>query len=410
MTSAPSFVDGTVHEIVYVQTRNVGTTGTAQWYIDGVAYESAKTTSANDTSINNSGNLYVCGTNSARFDSTVLHTYIFNRALTAAEVLDLYRNGINYADKWGSQTNFMTNGTCESNVTGWSGITDGSGALAWDNTTGANGTSASAKRAVTGATYNYIYSPTFTIQYGKRYRASIWVKVDNTSNLYNDGNYILRVCDNSTLHMQTLTILRGPVSITSLTTDWQQIVAEFTANETATVLLYCRSVKSTSSNWTFWADEAEIYEIGATLALEPEGIQPAPGQWLDSSSNKLHALQPASGSSLTRYKKTGEVRWTNTWSGTHEAQYVGGVNQAVLPSDNIRVDSITMICTATGVNVILGDGSDGDRWVASVALATYLDCTVANRNHDGTNRKIVIDPDANYTGSITTIFKYTILD
>ncbi len=69
-----------------------------------------------------------------------------------------------------------------------------------------------------------------------------------------------------------------------------------------------------------------------------------------------------------------------------------------------------MICTATGVNVILGDGSDGDRWVASEALATYLDCTVANRNHDGTNRKIVIDPDANYTGSITTIFKYTILD
>ena len=150
--------------------------------------------------------------------------------------------------------------------------------------------------------------------------------------------------------------------------------------------------------------------LGATLALEPEGIQPEPGQWLDSSGNKLHAMQPAAGSSLTRKQDRFEVRWANTWAGTHEAQFIGGVNQAVLPSANIRIESITMRCSATGVNVILGDGSATSRWVASVALATYLDCTVANRNHDGTNRKLVIDPDAIYTGTITTTIVGRILD
>jgi len=121
-------------------------------------------------------------------------------------------------------------------------------------------------------------------------------------------------------------------------------------------------------------------------------------------------MQPASGSNITRKQDRFEVRWANTWAGTHEAQYVGGVNQAVLPSANIRIESITMRCSATGVNVILGDGSATSRWVASVALATYLDCTVANRNHDGTNRKLVIDPDAIYTGTITTTIVGRILD
>lgn len=115
--------------------------------------------------------------------------------------------------------------------------------------------------------------------------------------------------------------------------------------------------------------------------------------------------------SLVRYKNQGEIRWTNTWAGTHEAQYVGGVNQAVFPTSNIRIDSITTVATGTPAgNIILGDGSDTDRFVESVAMAAYTDHTVAHRNHDGTNLKLVLDPDTNFTGTLTTTLKYTILD
>jgi len=155
-----------------------------------------------------------------------------------------------------------------------------------------------------------------------------------------------------------------------------------------------------------------MYRAGATLALEPEGIQPAPGQWLDSSSNKLHALQPASGSSLTRYKKTFEVRWTNTWSGTHEAQYIGGVNQAVLPANCYIESIIGVVSGASPQDIIIGDGSDTDRWVEltdGLAAATYS-FALANRISYGTNYKLVVDPDTNATMSIAFTIKGIILD
>jgi hypothetical protein len=149
-------------------------------------------------------------------------------------------------------------------------------------------------------------------------------------------------------------------------------------------------------------DDVTIYEIGATIALEPEGIQPSPGQWLDSSSNKLHALQPATGSSLTRFKDTFEIKWTNTWAGDHTAQYIGGINQSILPV-GCYIDSIIGVITgATIEDIILGDGSDTDRWVTITTglAAGTKSFTIASPISDGTNYKLVVDPDANFTGSI----------
>ena len=154
-----------------------------------------------------------------------------------------------------------------------------------------------------------------------------------------------------------------------------------------------------------------VPKSGCVLALEPEGIQPAPGQWLDSSTNKLHALQPASGSSLARKKENFEIRWTNTWAGTHEAQYVGGINQAVLPP-NCYIESIIGVVSGTTIeDIILGDGVDTDRWVTiTTGLATGTQTfAIANRVSDGTNRKLVVDPDANFTGSISWVIKGIIL-
>jgi hypothetical protein len=50
---------------------------------------------------------------------------------------------------------------------------------------------------------------------------------------------------------------------------------------------------------TIWYVKAIVsYQVGATLALESEGIQP--DKWYDSSTNNLDATYPTTGSSLVR--------------------------------------------------------------------------------------------------------------
>jgi hypothetical protein len=119
---------------------------------------------------------------------------------------------------------------------------------------------------------------------------------------------------------------------------------------------------------------------------------------------------PAVGATLTRPKKDYEIRWTHTWTGSSETQYVGGINENILPSDNIRFDSGTLVCTATGVNITMGDGSDVDRFVTATALSSYLDLTFATRYHDGANRKLTITPSGTFTGSISLTICGKILD
>jgi hypothetical protein len=164
------------------------------------------------------------------------------------------------------------------------------------------------------------------------------------------------------------------------------------ANNVADDLLYVKNIV--------------ITQLGATLALTPEGIQPAPGQWLDSSSNKLHAMLPATGSSLTRYKKDFEYRWTNTWTASSAAQYVGGLNQAVLSADHFITDVITQATVTTDVeNLELGDGSAVAKFVAAFTpSATRTKQTVAAQN-DGTNLKLVYTPAAEATMTVETIIR-----
>jgi hypothetical protein len=122
-------------------------------------------------------------------------------------------------------------------------------------------------------------------------------------------------------------------------------------------------------------------------------------------------MQPAAGSSLIRPKREFEIRWTNTWAGTHEAQYIGGLNQAILPIGCYIQSIIGVITGATIEDIIIGDGSDTDRWVTiTTGLAAGTTAfTIANAISDGTNYKMVVDPDANFTGSISWTIKGVIL-
>jgi hypothetical protein len=150
------------------------------------------------------------------------------------------------------------------------------------------------------------------------------------------------------------------------------------------------------------------YQTGVTLALESSGIQPSPGQWLDSSTNKLHALQPSSGSSLTQPKYDFTFKATIEWSASNTARHinVGNIDQVVLTSKHYITSIISKVTVSTSVqNIEIGDGSDVDRYVASVAPSGTQDHTLANNINDGTNLKLVVTP----AGSATMTIEFTVL-
>jgi hypothetical protein len=169
---------------------------TVDFYFDSVALGTQQT-AANPGTVSNAASLYILGTSAVRTAGTVSDSGTFNRALSAAGVLDLYRNGIAFADKWGSQT-ALTSGT---------------------------------------------------LTVGKKYRINTYVSNDDFANV-------------------------GAASNAS--------GVEFVA---------------TGTTPTHWDHLSSLVLLGATLALEPEGINAV--NWLDSSTNDLDASYPAAGSSIT---------------------------------------------------------------------------------------------------------------
>jgi len=160
----------------------------------------------------------------------------------------------------------------------------------------------------------------------------------------------------------------------------------------------------------FYIKNITVTQIGITSELLAQNTQTDNGQVLDSSGSKQHAkLAEAGMSTLGAISaRRREVRWTNTWAGTHELQYIGGINQAILPS-NAYIESIVgTVSGATVEDIIIGDGSDTDRYVTiTTALAAGTNTfTIAARTTDGTNLKLTVDPDANATMSIAWVITY----
>jgi len=399
---APSVIDGTFHEIVAVVT--VGTTNTlVDFYVDG-ALLGTQQTFANPGSVSNTNSSYFLGTDTLRNAGTTSFAATFNRALTAAQVLALYRNGIDFADKWGSQTNILTGDSVN-----FEGNTVGS----WLPGAAESSVSVNATTPIAG-TYD--------------------LKIDNGTSLYGGAYIVVAVVSGEkyrvTLSHHTTTVWRvgGKVDYNwtsndifdttfTLTGDGATYTAsyEFTAISSGNCCLQFGTY--TSGSALLYVDSLSFSKIGATLALQPEGMQPAPGQCLDSSTNKNHGMQPATGSSLIRPKRDFEINWTNTWSGTTESQYIGGINQAILagsPASGVTPYITEMWGAVSGTtieDVIYGDGSDTDRWVAiTTGLASGITkFTVANPTPDGVNYKMIIAPDAAFTGSIRTTVRGVLL-
>lgn len=319
-SGSPSFVDGTEHTILAVVTPATAlVAGSVQFYIDGNPFGAAIIITAGTyVSQSNTNAFYLLGGPTYRSAGIAKSAVMLNFAPTAAEVLDVYRNGI--PSKWFDQT-----GTAPANQT-----------------------------ALTAG----------TLITGREYRIDTYVAGDDFTNV-------------------------GAASNAS--------GVRFVA---------------TGTTPTTWTNSSSLRQIGITLWISPEGMQPAPGQCLDASGNKLHAMQPATGSSLIRYKKEFEFRSTNTWSGSSATQYIGGFNQVVNSTKHCFDMIISRATTTTATSTIFyGDGSDTDYYVTAVApTTTPLFHTLAHNLNDGTNLKFTITPTDASTMVIETVAHGYILE
>jgi hypothetical protein len=403
-TVATGCTDNTKHVFGYSVTRKTAASaGSIIFVVDGVQLgDAVAITAGAPTTINNAVSQYVLGTSATRTAGTVNGYISGNRALTAAEHLALYRNGIAYADKWGSQTAVYTS-NFSAGADSWVG--GDANVTLTGNTDSIDGEDDWLKVERINTAGRADTSRPATILQNRNYNVAVKINNPVGSSLTHficavggllGTNTAVAVAAGSTV----TTILSCPVVAGGNTTLY---VSPSNASG-----VYAASV---AAGQIYYIKAVSTYYAGATLALEPANIQPVPGMWLDSSTNKLHAIYPAAGATITKPKDTFVVKWVNTWAGTHEAQYIGGVNQAVLPA-NCYIESIIGVITgATIEDIIIGDGSDTDRWVVAttgLTAATYS-FALANRISDGTNYKLVVDPDANFTGSIAFTIRGIIL-
>ncbi len=281
-------VDGTSAELVASITKEtVSANGSVAYYINGSQLGSPVAITANTIgSLSNTGPFELLGDQSVRTAGTVFFAATYNRALSAAEVLDLYRNGVNFADKWGSQTavssdTAWTGAVTSTPPTGWN-ITPVGIFTIFDSGDGAP-YNASLKIEHDGVNgYPAIYKSVTTVV-GKKYRFSFAFKKGTASN----GVVRLGTTIGGTEY--------NAGSWDALTdATWAVRSLEFTATTTTTYILLNSGAATTGLYSLF--DETFLYEIGATLALESEGI--GLDKWYDSSTNALDGVYPTAGSSL----------------------------------------------------------------------------------------------------------------
>jgi len=255
--------------------------GSVVFYVNGTMLgASVAITAGSPTTVTNAVSLYVSGTAAIRYSSDNLNALTFNRALTAAEVLDLYRNGVSFADKWGSQTAVFADDMADNDTGNWTVIDC---TLAFDT---------DHYEIDYVADTQHVHQAMSTLTQGKSYRVSLDIK---------DGTVASR---NITLFAES-TLFTSEHSSGQLTTtaSWVTHSFEFTAG--AGIYIFRMYVQMSGAG-NMEIKNLSIVEIGATLALEEKGIWL--DKWYDSTTNNLVASYPTVGWTLTQQENKKRVK------------------------------------------------------------------------------------------------------
>jgi hypothetical protein len=399
---ANTIADGASAKITAVVNRETAATaGSVVFYINGTAHGAPVTITAGaPATVSNAADAYISGTSTSRFASTTRACYLFNRALTAAEVLDLSINGPALADRGASQAQRITNGGFDTDLASWS--IGANISAAYD----AGEASLSLTGAITASAGNWFFQASVMPDRFKRYLIEF------------DATYV----SGAGLHIGAG--FRRFASVSSAQNagvKQRYVYSIIPENETSTSTtlsnidrLVFASSSSGAASWKI--DNVSVKQIGITGMWDARDAQWDAGQIFDTSGNKNHGMLPATGATVLPRKTRFEVRGTNTWTGTQELQYIGGVNQAILPA-NAFIETIAVKVTGTDIHdVFVGDGADVDRYVVisggggghggvAMTVGSYY-LPIANHATDGTNLKLTVDPDTDCTMTIAWVITY----
>ncbi len=289
-------------KLTYVCTRETASAdGSVAFYINGALFDTQGIPAAATVSISNSGNgnISCSGTDgTGRLASTTRALYLYNRALSAAEVLSLCNNGVAAADVGASQspkiTYTFTNST--DSFTGVSGatVTAVDAIFAVDDVlriSSDGSANARARRSNAGA----------TLYFNTRFSFSAARPAANTTCT---GLRLAITTDGA----DTITASQD-FQITSADA-WQAfesatfvLPTEATGRRIAIYPITAAGVTQVTSGDIVYVDTLSTYQLGNILALAPTGLAASGLTWTDSSGNGNNGTLPASGATKVTIRK-----------------------------------------------------------------------------------------------------------
>ena len=282
-TVATGLTDGTQHFLSYSVTRETATVaGSILFGVDGAALGTAVSITAGaPATVSNASSQYIMGTSAIRSACTVSKFYSFNRALSAAEVLSLYQSGVATADQWGSQTAVYTS-NFSVGTDSWAGPT---GVTVTGNVDGINGSNdwLRVQRTGVGSGSGYCYRSIGAIA-NKRIKTTMTVFNPVGSGIsyfrVDHGDYrsnVIAIAENTEV---TATYYEGTGA------NYQTYLFFFPCDAAGAEIFIANGA-------TYYLKTATVYITGATLDLEPSGIEL--DKWYDKSTNYLDASYPSTG-------------------------------------------------------------------------------------------------------------------
>ena len=336
-TGATGLEDGSEASICAVCVPpSAGVAGSVTFYVNGVLHSVAARTAGAPPTVSSTATLYISGTASTRAGAITKSVALFNRVLTAAEVTRLHRRGIAAQDQWGSQTAAYTS-DFSATKDGFSG----SNATLTENTDGIAGYDDVLRIVCNASLSTHLANRTTTVLAFKRYRIT-WEYYIPSANSHVDG-----------------VAIGGsgwsPVEINTVQDAWTAVTWEgYTTTTTLSVRLYDGSestFEDAGGDDVVYVKNIVVTQIGATLALESEGIETA--GWKDSSSSALVAAYPATGYALTRKVHAGEGETAHPVATTAVAGFMsatdkGYLDQAVKTTSSPTFATLTLSTVGAG--------------------------------------------------------------
>ena len=319
---------------------------------------------------------------------------LWNRALTAAEIVALYVTGkIATADRWASETGVGGNAnddTADDDTGNWTlvGCTMAFDTDHYEVTGSADPSTVTV--ALSGATI------------GQRYRFQVQIK-DGTDDQI---EVTLKHLANDDTVLTT-----GAVVRTNAT--FRTAFVEFIATETNNKVQLSFAAITATQNIEI--KTMENIPIGVMIMMNLASGWP---QFHDDA-NGYHALASATGIADINDVREHWLYGSNTWAAAHDIQSMLAA-QELLTSAEEYLDFWAKASTGTP-EIDIGDEIDKDEFVDGQALSTvWAKCTAASIVSDGTNLELKMevsadggwdaDPSENFTGTISWAVKISKLD